>query len=165
MRRKYVSAISYNTNLPIAERDGQWAQRLTREEEIERQTLAKAASNNWVKPYEQWLQDQPWYRSGATGDTPKSRELYDEWKSRIAGDRWEVHGPNGTPVTGSSRSTAEQAKREFLSRWNTSRANKTVPNAPFKGDWHELAVKRMLREGAEKGYEKFGWITGDQTSY
>src|SRR5205823_14465177 len=65
---------------------------------------------------------------------------------------------------GSSRSTAEQAKREFLNRWNTASVNKKVPNAPYKGDWHELLVKRMLREAAERGFEKFGWVTGDQTA-
>src|SRR5437870_10913901 len=83
---------------------------------------------------------------------PRAQQLYNEYKSRVSGDRWEVHGPNGTPVTGSSRSTAEQAKREFLNRWNTASVNKKVPNAPYKGgDWAELAVKRMLREAAEKG--------------
>jgi hypothetical protein len=37
-----------------------------------------------------------------------------------------------------------------------------VPNAPFKTDWHELAMKRMLRHAAEHGYDKLAWTTGDQ---
>ncbi len=37
-----------------------------------------------------------------------------------------------------------------------------VPDAPFKKDWHELAMKRMIRYAAENGYDRIGWTTGDQ---
>ena len=37
-----------------------------------------------------------------------------------------------------------------------------VPDAPFKSDWHELAMKRMLRHAAENGYDRLAWTTGDQ---
>src|SRR5437667_7091609 len=33
-----------------------------------------------------------------------------------------------------------------------------------KATGNELAVKRMLREAAEKGYDKLAWVTGDQTA-
>ncbi len=36
-----------------------------------------------------------------------------------------------------------------------------VPNAPFKKTWHELALKRMLREAAEKGYDRLSWTPGE----
>lgn len=39
---------------------------------------------------------------------------------------------------------------------------KGVPDAPFKTDWHELVVKRMLREAAERGADRLAWTTGDQ---
>lgn len=39
-----------------------------------------------------------------------------------------------------------------------------VPDAPFRNDWHEMAMKRMIRYAAEHGYEKLGWVTGDQTA-
>lgn len=39
-----------------------------------------------------------------------------------------------------------------------------VPDAPFKSDWHELVMKRMLRYAAEHGYDKVGWVTGEQTA-
>ena len=35
------------------------------------------------------------------------------------------------------------------------------PNAPFKDTWHELAVKRMLREAAEGGYDRLSWNPGE----
>ena len=37
-----------------------------------------------------------------------------------------------------------------------------VPNAPFKTSWPELALKRMLRWGAEHGFDRIGWTTGGQ---
>lgn len=39
--------------------------------------------------------------------------------------------------------------------------NNSVPDAPFKKTWHELAMKRMLRYAAENGYDKLAWTTGE----
>lgn len=37
-----------------------------------------------------------------------------------------------------------------------------VPDAPFRKNWHELAMKRILRYAAENGYDKIAWTTGTQ---
>lgn len=37
-----------------------------------------------------------------------------------------------------------------------------VPDAPFKKTWHEFVLKRLIREAAEKGYDKIAWTTGEQ---
>ena len=37
-----------------------------------------------------------------------------------------------------------------------------VPTAPFEKNWHELAMKRMLRLAAEEGYDYVAWTTGEQ---
>ena len=37
-----------------------------------------------------------------------------------------------------------------------------VPAAPFEKNWHELAMKRMLRYAAENGYDYIAWTTGEQ---
>ena len=37
-----------------------------------------------------------------------------------------------------------------------------VPDAPLKTTWHEFVLKRMIREAAEKGYDKLAWTTGEQ---
>lgn len=36
-----------------------------------------------------------------------------------------------------------------------------VPDAPFEKNWHELAMKRMIRLAAEEGYDKIAWTNGD----
>lgn len=37
-----------------------------------------------------------------------------------------------------------------------------VPAAPFEKNWHEVAMKRMLRLAAEEGFDKVAWTTGMQ---
>lgn len=39
--------------------------------------------------------------------------------------------------------------------------NATVPDAPFKKNWHDLLLKRALREAAEKGYDRLSWTPGE----
>lgn len=39
---------------------------------------------------------------------------------------------------------------------------KGIPTAPFEKNWHELAMKRMLRLAAEEGYDYVAWTTGAQ---
>lgn len=35
-----------------------------------------------------------------------------------------------------------------------------VPDAPFKGDWHEVVFRRMVRYAAENGYDAIAWTPG-----
>ena len=37
-----------------------------------------------------------------------------------------------------------------------------IPDAPLKKTWHEFVLKRIIREAAEKGYDKIAWTTGEQ---
>ena len=46
--------------------------------------------------------------------------------------------------------------------YNIERNRKAVPAAPFEKNWHELAMKRMLRLAAEEGYDYVAWTTGAQ---
>ena len=39
--------------------------------------------------------------------------------------------------------------------------NSTVPDAPFKKNWDELALKRMLHKAANEGYEGISWTPGE----
>lgn len=62
-----------------------------------------------------------------------------------------------------------EAARAEWQKWADERAaaerepsaRGTVPNAPFKASWHELALKRILRYAAEHGYDKISWDTGE----
>jgi len=58
---------------------------------------------------------------------------------------------------------ADRSMDEYLREMNQLKAG-TVPDAPFKSDWQELVIKRMLRYAAEKGYDSMSWVTGEQTA-
>ena len=45
---------------------------------------------------------------------------------------------------------------------NLTRIPTTIPDAPFDKNWHELAIKRMLRLAAEEGFDKVAWTKGEQ---
>ncbi len=62
-------------------------------------------------------------------------------------------------VRGTGHATAASAE-EFARGLAAKRG--TVPDAPFKTSWHELAFKRMLRYAAENGYDTLTWTTGEQ---
>lgn len=40
--------------------------------------------------------------------------------------------------------------------------NNGVPNAPFKKNWAELGLKRMIQEAVANDYDKIAWTTGQQ---
>ena len=40
----------------------------------------------------------------------------------------------------------------------------TVPDFPFKNNWQEFVMKRMLRMAAQEGYDGISWATGQQTA-
>lgn len=38
-----------------------------------------------------------------------------------------------------------------------------IPDAPFKKNWSEFVLKRLIRHAAEQGLERITWVTGEQT--
>lgn len=68
-----------------------------------------------------------------------------------------------------SRYTSDTPRSAVLADLNNqirehriSESRKLVPSAPFEKNWHELAMKRMLRLAAEEGFDKVAWTTGAQ---
>lgn len=47
----------------------------------------------------------------------------------------------------------------YLDAFDKSR--NSIPDAPFKTTWHELAVKRVLRWAAENGFDRVAWTPGE----
>lgn len=75
---------------------------------------------------------------------------------------------DGKPLKGESYYDAvENMPKEFQVEHNKLkeeywRIKNLIPDAPFDKNWHELAMKRMLRYAAENGYDKVAWTTGAQ---
>lgn len=58
---------------------------------------------------------------------------------------------------------AHEKEAALIDEYNNLHNKKAygVPDAPFKKSWHELALKRMIREAAEKGYSRLSWTPGE----
>ena len=52
-------------------------------------------------------------------------------------------------------------KAEEAHRVARDRANNAVPDAPFKKNWHELALKRMIQHAVENGYDEIHITPGE----
>ena len=55
----------------------------------------------------------------------------------------------------------EEAKRQANLETAPDPSKGTVPDAPFRDNYHEFVLKRLIREAAEKGYGSIGWTTAD----
>jgi hypothetical protein len=89
------------------------------------------------------------------------------YKSEPSTDERELLGlrQKYDPTNQAALSAAEHARMaELENRVGYGLANKVresaVPDAPFKTTWPELAMKRIIREAAEKGYDKVAWTPG-----
>jgi hypothetical protein len=97
------------------------------------------------------------YKEGPTAHEVAKKELF-EYKAMLD-DKYD-----GRPATNAS--PEEKAKwNELSDRYKASFDDEkfdAVPDAPFKKTWHEFVLKRLIREAAEKGYDKIAWTTGEQ---
>ena len=93
-------------------------------------------------------------KQGYRGTTDTTR-----WAAtQISGNRWAVRGPNGEDIAAAiAAPSAQEAIAIAASRHDSFVA---VPNAPFKTNWPELAMKRMIRWAAENGFDRVAWTTG-----
>ena len=57
---------------------------------------------------------------------------------------------------------ARDADRAYNNAHPGNRLAGGIPDAPFEKNWHELAMKRMLRYAAENGFDKVAWTMGEQ---
>jgi len=85
----------------------------------------------------------------------KAVKAYNDWmdaKAKEFGvERYQVESKLSDEEYSEMKRLQEAAKKDH-----------GVPDAPFQKNWHELALKRMLRYAAENGYDKIAWTTGEQ---
>ena len=74
-------------------------------------------------------------------------------------DKFRPIGSNGRYITYYDYNTEAEAFEIVKKEAETLPG---IPAAPFEKNWHELAMKRILRFAAENGYDKVAWTTGDQ---
>ena len=55
----------------------------------------------------------------------------------------------------------EQERQAYLERKKIEGDTDGVPDAPFKDNYHEYVLKRLLRMAAEEDYDSIGWTSAD----
>jgi hypothetical protein len=119
-----------------------------------------------------------WHQAGRDKGYAKNysesdlQKMLDEagYQANFNGINWVVNSKSGDPVPnrltgGSSKSqfagdlgqvsAMVLGKRELFSKFS-------VPDAPFKDTWYQLALKRALKYAADNGYERVGLTTGSR---
>lgn len=57
---------------------------------------------------------------------------------------------------------ADEAHRQAKKEYHEVMSRTGVPDAPFKKNWHELALKRMIQHAAENGYDQIAITPGEE---
>ena len=55
----------------------------------------------------------------------------------------------------------EEEKKVYQERLDIEGNQNGIPDAPFKDNYHEYVLKRLIRMAAEEGYDSIGWTTAD----
>lgn len=84
--------------------------------------------------------------SGNIKELPEGYKL-EEFISPSGARAFRVNDPQGTLY--SSGMSPESATKNAIENLNVG-----VPDAPFKSDWHELVMKRLLDDAARNGYDR-----------
>ena len=99
--------------------------------------------------------------------TPSIKTIYNGNKELGLSGAQKQHEEAVSKLPKEQRSEYDKLKEENYSLTeeftSLQKAGETgIPSAPFEKNWHELAMKRMLRLAAEEGFDKVAWTTGAQ---
>jgi len=105
-----------------------------------------------------------WHQAGREkGYAGQIQQLPNDYKIQSKTDKngyayYEVIDSNGNIF-------AKDYSKEGVTNQAINRLNESVggvPDAPFKDTWHQLALKRAIKEAVDKGYDRIGLTTGKQ---
>jgi hypothetical protein len=112
-----------------------------------------------------------WHQSGKKTGYDLSMEEFDrrledaisKWTANpLSGDvvdgdtLWVVYDENGTAIANEFATT----QREAISNAIHTSLNSGIPDGPFKKSWSTLALKKVLAEAVEKGYDEVHIVKG-----
>lgn len=102
-----------------------------------------------------------WHQAGRKqGYNATPRELTADEKELQALNRASFQR-NWTPEEAARAAQLREAGvGDSLAAWATAQSKPSVPDAPFKKTWPELAIKRMIRWAAENGFDRIAWPPG-----
>jgi hypothetical protein len=106
-----------------------------------------------------------WHQAGRergyiSPEANKAKQAFADYSNELA-DKYDVNPAQNIAMYGTMKGIKpeEIAKYEQLQAAYTSTKD-AVPDAPFKDTWHQLALKRAIKEAVDKGYDRIGLTTG-----
>ena len=83
-------------------------------------------------------------------------------KDDAAIEKWNRDVEAAKERTEKARLAHVQARHEYVElSTELQKLGGKVPDAPFKDNYHEFVLKRLIRMAAEEGYDSIGWTTAD----
>ena len=96
------------------------------------------------------------YDSDKEAALKKIVDLREQWNS-LYSEMLEANAAEARAI--SAKMDAIDTERASLAK--KVRNDNFVPDAPFKDNYHEYVLKRLLREAAEQDYDSIGWTTAE----
>lgn len=108
-----------------------------------------------------------WHQAGRekgyqSANSVKAKQAFTDYSNELA-NKYNLNPEQNLSMyaTMKGMKPEEVAKYDQLqSAWISTKEG--VPDAPFKGTWHQLALKRALKYAADNGYDRVGLTTGRQ---
>lgn len=100
-------------------------------------------------------------RSGYGGDFEKASQAAADYLDTL----YKKYNEPGNMQKVLDRLATKEERNEYY-RLNelANKAGASVPNAPFKNTWHELALKQAIDMAVKEGYDGVSFISGQQTA-
>lgn len=93
-------------------------------------------------------------------------EIQSDWQKALRGQEKAMRDPASTWEAKAAKILKEKGLEEYAPvvprAVNEGDLWAISPNAPLVRDYHELAMKRILKIAAKEGYDAVGWTTGAQ---
>jgi hypothetical protein len=145
-------------HLRMADRTGPNGEKILHVEEVQ---------SDWGQKGKKEGFDTPKMRSKLLKELPEGYVVKPSDYQRTGGaERYSVFDPNGVEVgTGYGRENAINSTLNDLNTQIRGTSASLVPSAPYVTStpgWTDLAMKRILKEAAEGGYDKLVWTPGEE---
>ena len=134
-------------------------------DEIQSKRHQEGREKGYKKSDEEILKEHPELRHWIEKRAEASKHLAEIRESLgdryLFTDRWTDEEREEWAKWKAEADYAEMGREDYLRSFPIP-ANEGIPAAPFEKNWHELAMKRMLRYAAENGYDYIAWTKGEQ---
>ena len=99
-----------------------------------------------------------WHQTGRDkgyGTEPMTGDVVKQEPQPGMPNAWKIDWEDGTFSGGYDTQEHAAAAMAYRGRMRTG-----VPDAPYKKNWHDLTLRRMLKQAADEGHDRIAWTPG-----